>query len=263
MFGGLTGSVGTSGRSHLTGRGRGLVVERRGRNAKLREKNTGKSFDGIKQDGRDGLAYDGSAGTLTLTLDKDLYPGDANLDGATDVSDRIIWNSHNFTFGTTFVTGDFNGDGATDVSDRIIWNGNNFTFASTAPPPQATAVGAIAPAFQDDTEDMPAVPTVRTVDTAQANLMAAAAAALAAEAMHVAPVPSVDGERIGNPLVSLQTPLIDASARGTVPSLQVQSFSMASSIDADAPAAAQLVPSLEADLVDILGEQLDAVIPEN
>ena len=88
-----------------------------------------------------GLTYDGT--TVTLTLEKDLNPADANLDGATDVSDRIIWNSNNFTFGTTFTTGDWNNDGATDVSDRIIWNSNNFTFASAAPagPIAAEAAG--------------------------------------------------------------------------------------------------------------------------
>ena len=80
-----------------------------------------------------GLTYNQAGGTVTLTLDKSLNPGDGNLDGATDVSDRIIWNNNNFTFGTTFRTGDFNGDGATDVSDRIIWNNNNFTFATAAP----------------------------------------------------------------------------------------------------------------------------------
>jgi len=79
----------------------------------------------------DGLTY-GVDGTVTLTLNWNLNPGDGNLDGATDVSDRIIWNNNNFTEGTTFVTGDYNGDGATDVSDRIIWNNNNFTEA-TAP----------------------------------------------------------------------------------------------------------------------------------
>jgi len=85
----------------------------------------------------DGLTYDAAGGTVTLTLAMDLNPGDANLDGATDVSDRIIWNNNNFTVGTTFVTGDFNGDGVTDVSDRIIWNSNNFTFATTAAPAEA------------------------------------------------------------------------------------------------------------------------------
>ena len=91
----------------------------------------------------DGVTYDPVGGTVTLTLEKNLNPADANLDGATDVSDRIIWNTYNFTFGTVFTTGDWNNDGATDVSDRIIWNSNNFTFASAAPagPIAAEAAG--------------------------------------------------------------------------------------------------------------------------
>jgi len=80
-----------------------------------------------------GLTHDEAAGTVTLTLDMNLNPGDANLNGATDVLDRIIWNNHNFTEGTTFVTGDWNNDGATDVSDRIIWNSHHFTVATPGP----------------------------------------------------------------------------------------------------------------------------------
>jgi len=82
----------------------------------------------------DGVTYDPAGGTVTLTLDLNLNPADGNLDGATDVSDRIIWNSNNFTEGTTFITGDYNGDGATDVSDRIIWNKYNFTEATSGAP---------------------------------------------------------------------------------------------------------------------------------
>ena len=103
----------------------------------------------------DGLTYDEVAGTVSLTLDRDLNPGDANLDCATDVSDRIIWNTNNFTAGTTFITGDFDGDGVTDVSDRIIWNSNNFTVATAAPAPRAEA-GAMAAVLPADTEDVPA-----------------------------------------------------------------------------------------------------------
>ena len=94
-----------------------------------------------------GLTYDPAGGTVTLTLNMNLNPGDANLDGATDVSDRIIWNENNFTFDTTFVTGDFNNDGATDVLDRIIWNSSNFTVATVTPPrpivPEPATIGLL------------------------------------------------------------------------------------------------------------------------
>jgi len=84
-----------------------------------------------------GLTYDYTAGTVKLTLDLNLHPGDGNLDGATDVADRIIWNNYNFVEGTTWATGDYNGDGATDVGDRIVWNNYNFTEAQSSMIPQA------------------------------------------------------------------------------------------------------------------------------
>ena len=92
-----------------------------------------------------GVTYDPPAGTVTLTLDMNLNPGDGNLDGVTDVLDRIIWNSNNFTFDTTFRTGDYNNDGATDVLDRIIWNSSNFTFATGGPPGPIAAEAAGPP----------------------------------------------------------------------------------------------------------------------
>ena len=114
-----------------------------------------------------GLTYNEAAGTVTLTLDRNLNPGDANLDCATDVLDRIIWNTNNFTSGTTFITGDFDGDGVTDVLDRIIWSTNNFTVATAAPAPQAAAPGAMAAVFPDDAEDVPAAAGVSSAPTAE------------------------------------------------------------------------------------------------
>jgi len=78
----------------------------------------------------DGLVYDITNDTLKLTLDLNLNPADANFDGMTDVSDRIIWNNNNFTYNTKWVTADWNDDELTDASDRIVWNNNNFTFAT-------------------------------------------------------------------------------------------------------------------------------------
>jgi len=102
-------------------------------------------LNGYVDAGTNGLTYAG--GVVTLKLNLNLNPGDANLDGATDVSDRIIWNNNNFTEGTTFRTGDFNNDGATDVSDRIIWNNNNFT--------EATAGAPVAAASADSDSHLP------------------------------------------------------------------------------------------------------------
>jgi len=103
----------------------------------------------------DGLTYNAAGGTVTLTFELNLNPGDANLDGATDVLDRIIWNNHNFTEGTAFVTGDWNNDGATDVLDRIVWNNNNFTLATAGPGPiaaHAPDADASGPEFVYDAE---------------------------------------------------------------------------------------------------------------
>jgi len=65
-------------------------------------------------------------------------PGDANLDGAVDVSDFNIWNGNNFSSDAGWCGGDFNADGAVDVSDFNIWNSSNFQNAdavSSVPEP--------------------------------------------------------------------------------------------------------------------------------
>jgi hypothetical protein len=46
-------------------------------------------------------------------------PGDFNLDGVVDNSDKAIWYAHAFT-GTTWAQGDANGDGAVNGLDRDI-----------------------------------------------------------------------------------------------------------------------------------------------
>ena len=62
------------------------------------------------------------------------HPGDANLDGVTDVRDFMVWNANKFTDGTTLATGDFNDDGVTDVRDFMVWNANKFTSAPAPAP---------------------------------------------------------------------------------------------------------------------------------
>ena len=86
----------------------------------------------------DGLMYDvlqpgvrRSPGddALAIQIDVSAHPGDANLDGYTDVRDFMIWNANKFTSGTNWEQGDFNSDGLTDVRDFMIWNANKFTSA--------------------------------------------------------------------------------------------------------------------------------------
>ena len=64
--------------------------------------------------------------------------GDANLDGAVDVSDLSAWLSNRMTSGHTIIgagwsRADFNGDGAVDVSDLSIWLSHRMTeYANSA-----------------------------------------------------------------------------------------------------------------------------------
>lgn len=67
---------------------------------------------------------------------KEFFSGDANLDGAVDVSDlSLLAGSFRKTSGQYWAGGDFNGDGAVDVSDLAILAGN--FRKSTVPPPGA------------------------------------------------------------------------------------------------------------------------------
>ena len=87
-----------------------------------------------------GLIYDRVAETLTLTIDRDLHMGDANLDATTDVRDFNKWNAAKFTSGTDWASGDFDGNGVTDVRDFNKWNANKFT---SAPIPGALVEGQV------------------------------------------------------------------------------------------------------------------------
>ena len=185
-----------------------------------------------------GLTYDEVAGTVSLTLDKDLHPGDANLDCATDVSDRIIWNTNNFTSGTTFITGDFNGDGFTDVSDRIIWSTNNFTFATAAPPPRAAAPPVAGAAL-----------AVAYYAQAPATTQDELAAPDGSETAGTSPLAAVEA-------TTGEVPTVEAS------SLQAPPTGAAPSADADGPTRAQLEPVLDTDLTSALGEPLEMLFAQ-
>ena len=81
---------------------------------------------------QNGLEY--GTRKVTLTIDKDLNPGDANLDTETDVRDFNVWNANKFTSDTQWTTGDFNNDGETDVRDFNVWNAHKFTSATAGAP---------------------------------------------------------------------------------------------------------------------------------
>ncbi len=69
--------------------------------------------------------------------------GDANLDGAVDGQDFIIWNANKFSSGNGWSTGDFDGDGTTDGKDFILWNYNKFTSVDTSVPVPEPGVGML------------------------------------------------------------------------------------------------------------------------
>ena len=68
------------------------------------------------------------------------YPiGDANLDGAVDVSDFNLWNTNKFSNQPAWTKGDFNADGAVDISDFNQWNSNKFQTSIDDVEPALTA----------------------------------------------------------------------------------------------------------------------------
>jgi hypothetical protein len=75
----------------------------------------------------DGLTYE--TDRVTLTILRDLHPGDADLDAQTNVLDFNVWNAHKFGGDADWTTGDFNGDRKVDVLDFNEWNAAKFTSA--------------------------------------------------------------------------------------------------------------------------------------
>jgi hypothetical protein len=73
------------------------------------------------------------------------HPGDANLDGKTNVRDFNQWNTHKFTTGTSWPSGDFDRNGRTDVRDFLIWNLHKFTSAPAPAPVDAALDTALLP----------------------------------------------------------------------------------------------------------------------
>jgi hypothetical protein len=69
------------------------------------------------------------AGAINLGSGNAYLPGDANLDGAVDGTDFVLWNEHKFTATAAWCSGDFNADGSVDGADFIHWNTHKFTTA--------------------------------------------------------------------------------------------------------------------------------------
>lgn len=74
------------------------------------------------------------AGAAELPSQQPYRPGDANLDGAIDGLDFVVWNAHKFSGSAGWCGGDFNADGFTDGLDFSIWNAGKFTVAAVPEP---------------------------------------------------------------------------------------------------------------------------------
>ncbi|HEY6564318.1 MAG TPA: peroxidase family protein, partial [Pirellulaceae bacterium] len=82
-------------------------------------------------DHQDITAWLVEAGYRELPSQRPYLMGDANLDGAVDGGDFIVWNMHKFTGTAAWCSGDFNADGIVDGTDFNLWNANKFQSALT------------------------------------------------------------------------------------------------------------------------------------
>ena len=69
------------------------------------------------------------AGAENLTSGNAYLLADANLDGAVDGEDFLVWNDNKFTNNFHWTDGDFNADGFVNGQDFVIWNDHKFTSA--------------------------------------------------------------------------------------------------------------------------------------
>jgi predicted outer membrane repeat protein len=74
-------------------------------------------------------AWLAQAGAMNLPSGNAYILGDANLDGAVDVSDFNVWNANKFSLANAWTLGDFDASGQVDVSDFNVWNSNKFQVA--------------------------------------------------------------------------------------------------------------------------------------
>jgi hypothetical protein len=66
------------------------------------------------------------AGSQNLPSGAAYLLGDANLDGAVDGRDVVVWNRNKFTQTTGWSNGDFDADGLVNGQDFVAWNRNKF-----------------------------------------------------------------------------------------------------------------------------------------
>lgn len=83
------------------------------------------------------------AGAENLDAGNAYLPGDANLDGAVNGEDFLVWNAHKFSPTGAWCQGDFNADGETNGEDFLVWNANKFQTADAIAVPEPTTCGLL------------------------------------------------------------------------------------------------------------------------
>ena len=68
-------------------------------------------------------------GAANLPSGNPYLEGDADLDGAVDAQDFIVWNDNKFTNAAGWCQADFDANGTVDAQDFIIWNDHKFMSA--------------------------------------------------------------------------------------------------------------------------------------
>jgi choice-of-anchor B domain-containing protein len=81
-------------------------------------------------------AWLAAAGAANLASGNPYLLGDANLDGAVNGADYIIWSSNRFTATPAWCSGDFNADGVVNGADYVLWSSFRFQSSDTNPVPE-------------------------------------------------------------------------------------------------------------------------------
>jgi hypothetical protein len=86
-----------------------------------------------------------AAAALANDLSGPILPGDANLDGAIDGADFVIWNANKFSSQSRWCAGEFDLNGTVDGQDFILWNSNKFATngALAVPEPSGGSTGLV------------------------------------------------------------------------------------------------------------------------
>ena len=195
------------------------------------------------------------------TADLNVLVGDITGDGRVSSRDRRdLRDAYGSSSGSANYTlfADLNADGRISSRDRRALR-NSYGAALPDPPPLPPPTPLAYPPYSQDLDsiDPLAAPSSGRPAAEDVFVMAALSGALAVETKPALRAGPVDGELAIDALVSIQTLSTDVPTVVTPFPPAVQPRGTAWSVDADAPAAAQLEPDIGTDPADILGEQVD------